>query len=90
MSKQRHSPEINPQGPTPRTLVQNPALPTERAANGKPEGIQPCASCIWAVPTNELLRCHFNPPQVRMPYDNMAAWPVVPSKGGGCSQHKDK
>jgi hypothetical protein len=81
MSKQR---DFNPQGPRPRTMVENAPVATERAAN---DGLQPCSTCQWAVPTNELLRCHFNPPQVRMPYDNMAAWPVVPSKGGGCSKH---
>jgi len=74
-------------GPKPRSVVENAAVATLGTANGAPEPIQPCCSCRWAVQTKELLRCHLNPPQVRMPYDNMAAWPVVPSRGGGCSSH---
>lgn len=75
-------------GSIPRSNHKNAPVATERAANDKPAGLQPCHSCCWAVPVNELLRCHCNPPQVRMPYDNMAAWPVVPSRGGGCSYHQ--
>lgn len=50
-----------------------------------PATLAPCNACRWAVDEgNGLLRCHVNPPQLRVPYDNLAAWPVVPSTGGGC------
>jgi len=51
-----------------------------------------CRDCVWAVhdPGTKLLRCHANPPQIRLPFDNIAAWPVVPDQGGGCRLHEEK
>ena len=50
-----------------------------------PVAPKPCSTCCWSVREgNGLSRCHANPPQVRLPYDNLAAWPVVPETGGGC------
>lgn len=43
-----------------------------------------CRSCQWFRKVNETARCHGGPPQIRLPFDNMAAWPVVPIQGGGC------
>lgn len=85
MSKQRY--ETNPPAPVLRQTIQNALVPKERAANGTLEAIQPCHSCRWAVGNRDQLRCHLNPPQIRLPYDNIAAWPVVPREGGGCSNH---
>jgi hypothetical protein len=44
-----------------------------------------CRYCRNAKFYHNNLRCHAGPPQVRFPYDNMSAWPVVPETGGGCS-----
>lgn len=55
----------------------------------KPVGLQPCHTCAAFVLDRDLARCHLNPPQIRLPYDNMAAWPPVPTQGGGCLQHKE-
>lgn len=45
----------------------------------------PCSTCRWSLRENNgVHRCHANPPQIRTPYDNLAAWPVVPEQGGGC------
>lgn len=46
--------------------------------------LKPCSSCRWRAWDGGVWRCHSGPPSVRMPYDNMAAWPVVPAEGGGC------
>lgn len=53
--------------------------------------LKPCSTCLWAVREqgNEPLRCHASPPQLRLPFDNLAAWPVVPEKGGGCRLHQE-
>ena len=51
--------------------------------------LQPCCECRYSVPDGALNRCHASPPQVRMPYDNLSAWPVVPAKGGGCRLWKE-
>lgn len=51
--------------------------------------IQPCHSCAWFVRGgNYTARCHANPPQIRLPFENAAAWPVVPLVGGGCRLHE--
>lgn len=42
-----------------------------------------CCNCEWCVDG----RCCFNPPQVRLPYDNMSSWPVV-SKHDFCSHFR--
>jgi len=55
----------------------------------KPLQLKPCRECRWFVKVNETARCHANPPQIRVPYDNMSAWPVVPDKGGGCRLHEE-
>lgn len=55
----------------------------------KPKALRPCCSCRWYVRVADLSRCHVNPPQIRLPYDNIAAWPVVPSSGGGCRLHEE-
>lgn len=69
------------------------AIATAKALNSKPSqrngGLEPCCSCRYYVRVNELARCHLNPPQIRVPYDNMSAWPVVPDRGGGCGQWKE-
>jgi hypothetical protein len=52
--------------------------------------IHPCHTCRWAVLANDVLRCHSHPPQLRVPYDNMASWPVVPKVGGGCRLHEQR
>ena len=46
--------------------------------------LAPCRSCRWRTLDRGVGRCHANPPQIRLPFDNMAAWPVVPDEGGGC------
>lgn len=53
----------------------------------KPKPTLPqCKTCKWSQhdPGCKLPRCHANPPQIRLPFDNIAAWPVVPEAGGGC------
>jgi hypothetical protein len=50
-----------------------------------------CSMCRWAIREgNGVLRCHSNPPQIRTPYDNLSAWPVVPEQGGGCRLWEEK
>lgn len=60
-----------------------------QSKNAKPAEPE-CKDCRWARVDRSVLRCHANPPQVRLPFDNIAAWPVVPAKGGGCRLHEWK
>jgi hypothetical protein len=57
----------------------------------KPKPIKPCNTCRWSIRDQgtNLARCHANPPQIRLPFDNIAAWPVVPEQGGGCGLHQE-
>ena len=53
--------------------------------------LQPCATCRWCITEgNGAPRCHANPPQLRLPYDNLSAWPVVPFVGGGRRLHEER
>jgi hypothetical protein len=59
------------------------AAPRPQGGAGR-GGLEPCLTCRWRVWANGCHRCHCGPPQVRHPFDNLAAWPVVPETGGGC------
>lgn len=78
-ARQTLRPPIPPQSP-----------PTAIKTAGRPQSntprpmLEPCSTCRWRVWDGGTHRCHANPPQVRFPYENMACWPVVPEKGGGC------
>lgn len=67
------------------------AQPKSKTTEDKTEP-RPCNTCAWRVfdVGSNLSRCHANPPQIRLPFDNIAAWPVVPEKGGGCRLHEEK
>ena len=68
---------------TPATTIKTPSrtnLAPERRV------LAPCNQCRWRAWDSGTHRCHLNPPQMRIPYDNMSAWPVVPATGGGCSK----
>jgi len=80
--------------PDPRQTLRTP-IPAQSSATGLKAagrplaatglvGLKPCSSCRWRAWDGGVWRCHSGPPSVRMPYDNMAAWPVVPETGGGC------
>lgn len=62
--------------------------------DGKPlVQLKACCTCRWFVAAgkgDKFSRCHANPPNIRFPYHDMSAWPVVPESGGGCRMHEDK
>jgi len=70
----------------PKLQRQDSATPEAPPQADQPRPrVGPCRTCRWAIREgNGVLRCHANPPQIRTPYDNLAAWPVVPEQGGGC------
>lgn len=68
----------------PGATVKTTGQPLPGSANR----VQPCATCRWRVWNGSTHRCHANPPQIRIPYENLAAWPVVPETGGGCRLHE--
>jgi len=60
-------------------------------ATFKSNPLPSCATCHWAQWHRTDLRCHLNPPQIRLPYENIAVWPVVPQEGvSGCSFFRNK
>ena len=78
-ARQTLRPQIPPQSPA--SGIKTPPKPTLAPAN---RVLEPCSTCRWRAWDGGTHRCHAGPPQVRFPYDNMACWPVVPDKGGGC------
>lgn len=66
-------------------MSKQPARTTIETGRKTEQAVKPCSTCLWSIREgNGLHRCHVNPPQIRLPYDNLAAWPVVPTEGGGC------
>jgi hypothetical protein len=50
-----------------------------------------CNACrFYKHDGHGMARCHARPPQLRVPYDNLSAWPVVPQVGGGCGLFNPK
>lgn len=77
------------EAPKPQLKPLNPPQQTAKKPCLAPD--MQCKDCRFAVDHGNLvLRCHLLPPAIKMPYDTMSAWPVVPVQGGGCRSWEGK
>lgn len=51
-----------------------------------------CRDCHWARWHGTVLRCHYSPPIMRLPYENVGHFAPIPEDNGptGCSFFKPK